>query len=202
MVLRSFRWALAVVAASCASVATAGGTATHPTVSVANNGMLGTILVAAGGRTLYDTTLDSAGTIGCTGSCVAHWIPLVVAPHTRPRAGAGVASRMLGTTRRPDGRWQVTYYRHPLYLFSGDSRPGEANGQGLGGRWHAVTPTGKAVLSSTTSASGTGSAAATGSTGDTTPSTTGSSPPPGANVGMWCAANPKSCVNGMPVPGN
>jgi hypothetical protein len=29
----------------------------------------------------------------------------------------------------------------------------------------------------------------------------GSGSSTGVNVGMWCAANPKSCVNGVPVAG-
>jgi predicted lipoprotein with Yx(FWY)xxD motif len=35
----------------------------------------------------------------------------------------------------------VTYHGHPLYVFGGDSRPGDVHGQGLqtaGGTWGAV----------------------------------------------------------------
>jgi predicted lipoprotein with Yx(FWY)xxD motif len=181
---------------------TAGAATTAPTVSAARNSMLGEILVGAGGRTLYDTTADAAGKVACTGSCVARWRPLVVATHVRPLAGHGAIASLLGTVARPDGRRQVTYRGHPLYLFAGDARAGQVNGQGLSGEWHALSPSGAAVTATPTGS--TGSAATTptqttGSTGDSGSTSTG--PPPGANVGMWCAANPSSCVNGVPVPG-
>ena len=105
----------------------------------------GKIIVGAGGRTLYDSTMDRAGMVACTGSCATRWLPLVTAAHVRPMAGSGVVASMLGTIERPDGRWQVTYRRHPLYLFSGDSHAGQVNGQGVAGRWHAVSPSGVAV---------------------------------------------------------
>jgi hypothetical protein len=48
--------------------------------------------------------------------------------------------RKLGTTRRTDGRLQVTYAGHPLYYYVGDMRPGDilcprfsgASGRGRG----------------------------------------------------------------------
>jgi secreted repeat protein with Y-X4-D motif len=56
----------------------------------------------------------------------------------------------LGTTKRKDGSIQVTYAGHPLYTYSGDSSPGEANGNGLtffGGKWSAMDESGEAVSS-------------------------------------------------------
>jgi predicted lipoprotein with Yx(FWY)xxD motif len=35
---------------------------------------------------------------------------------------------------------QVEYGGHPLYHYSGDSAPGQANGEGLLGEWFVVTP--------------------------------------------------------------
>ena len=49
---------------------------------------------------------------------------------------------MLGTGKGADGSTQVTYNGHPLYTYSGDSAAGQANGQGIGGVWFAVTATG------------------------------------------------------------
>ena len=46
---------------------------------------------------------------------------------------------MLGTTTRDDGTTQVTYNGHPLYLYSGDKAAGDANGEGVGDIWFAVT---------------------------------------------------------------
>jgi predicted lipoprotein with Yx(FWY)xxD motif len=182
----------------------AGAATAVPTVSAARNSMLGEILVGTSGRTLYDTTADTAGKVACVGPCVVRWLPLVVAAHVRPLAGHGVVASLVGTVERPDGRRQVTYRGHPLYLFSGDARAGQINGQGLRGEWHALSPSGAAVTASPSGAAGntaTTTTPASGSTGDSGSTSTGSGPPPGANVGMWCAANPSSCVNGVPVPG-
>ena len=60
----------------------------------------------------------------------------------------GVQRSLLGTIRRPDGTRQVTYARHPLYRFSGDTRRGDTNGEGLrdfGAGWFALTPSGKKI---------------------------------------------------------
>jgi predicted lipoprotein with Yx(FWY)xxD motif len=202
MQLRPFRF-MALGVALLGAVAAAGAATKAPTVSATRNGILGELIVVTGGRTLYDTTMDRSGKVACTGSCTARWPPLLISPRLHPLAGTGLAASMLGKVQRPDGHWQVTYHRHPLYLFSGDTRPGQVNGQGLGGDWHALTPSGAAVTASTTGSAGTAvttPAPTSGSTGDSG-ATMGSGPPPGANAGMWCAANPKSCVNGVPVPG-
>jgi predicted lipoprotein with Yx(FWY)xxD motif len=53
---------------------------------------------------------------------------------------------MLGTTKRKDGTMQVTFAGHPIYTFSEDKKPGEANGNDLkvfGGEWYAMTPSGE-----------------------------------------------------------
>ena len=55
---------------------------------------------------------------------------------------------MIGTTPRSDGKPQVTYNGHPLYLFAEDQNPGDTNGEGLtafGGSWFAVSPAGNQV---------------------------------------------------------
>jgi hypothetical protein len=57
-------------------------------------------------------------------------------------ARTGARAGLLGTSRRADGRTQVTYRGHPLYYFVGDERAGDVKGEGLtgfGGRWAALT---------------------------------------------------------------
>jgi predicted lipoprotein with Yx(FWY)xxD motif len=42
----------------------------------------------------------------------------------------------------------VTYAGHPLYLFSGDTRRGQTNGEGLkdfGAGWYVLMPSGKKI---------------------------------------------------------
>jgi predicted lipoprotein with Yx(FWY)xxD motif len=62
----------------------------------------------------------------------------------------------LGTTKRPDGSLQATYMGMTLYTYSGDSGPGQGNGQGVDGIWFAVGPNGLANGTSAGSGSGSG----------------------------------------------
>src|SRR4051812_21821828 len=120
------------------------------TVDTANSD-LGTILVDANGMTLYLNTQDSATKSTCTGSCAATWPPLTAGGTTK--AGSGVQSSQLGTLM-VGSTDQVTYYGHPLYTYTGDSQPGDTNGQGVGGVWQVVSPKGTPI---TASSSGGGS---------------------------------------------
>ena len=65
-----------------------------------------------------------------------------------PRAGSGVRQALLGTVKRPDGSTQVTYNRHPLYYYAGDTGAGTANGQGstaFGAGWFVVNASGNKI---------------------------------------------------------
>jgi len=95
-----------------------------------------TVLANAGGRTLYWFAPDTSSKSVCNGSCAVYWPP-VKGP---VKAGAGVPGT-LGTIRRTDGSIQATYNGHPLYIYIGDSGPGQAHGNNLnlnGGLWHEV----------------------------------------------------------------
>jgi predicted lipoprotein with Yx(FWY)xxD motif len=50
-----------------------------------------------------------------------------------------------GTSTQSDGTTQVTYNGHLLYLFVGDTAPGDSNGQGLGGVWFLLSPDGEKI---------------------------------------------------------
>jgi predicted lipoprotein with Yx(FWY)xxD motif len=128
-----------------------GGSAT---VGVANSS-LGNILVDSQGRTIYLFQQDTGTKSTCSGDCATDWPPVRVSG--KPTAGSGVNASMLGTTPRSDGKPQVTYDGHPLYLFSGDSSAGDTNGQGVnafGAAWYVVSPSGDAIT--TQAAGGTG----------------------------------------------
>jgi hypothetical protein len=63
------------------------------------------------------------------------------------KAGTGVKAGLLGTTKRRNGKLQVTYKGHPLYLFKLDHGAGQVAGQRqnfFGGRWYAVSASGAA----------------------------------------------------------
>lgn len=113
-----------------------------------------TVLTNAKGRTLYWFVPDTSTKSNCNGGCATIWPP-VKGPAT---AGSGVTGK-LATITRSDGSLQATYNGHPLYTYTGDSAPGQANGNGLnasGGVWHEVTVTGGAAPSPSKSSSGGG----------------------------------------------
>jgi predicted lipoprotein with Yx(FWY)xxD motif len=105
---------------------------------------LGRIIVDGRGRTLYLFEKDRRGASGCAGLCATYWPPLLTSG--KSIAGKGVKRALLGKIRRGDGTHQVTYAGHPLYLFSGDARSRQTNGEGLtdfGAGWYVVSPAGK-----------------------------------------------------------
>jgi predicted lipoprotein with Yx(FWY)xxD motif len=115
------------------------------TVASANSG-LGRILVDGRGHTLYLFEKDKRGKSACSGQCAGYWPPLITSG--KPRAGAGVRASLLGTTKRSDGRLQVTYNHHPLYTFVKDTKKGQTNGEGLdffGAEWYALSSAGSKV---------------------------------------------------------
>jgi predicted lipoprotein with Yx(FWY)xxD motif len=104
---------------------------------------IGTVLVNEKQATVYEFANDHGSTSTCTGSCASVWPP-VAAPDTLPGSLPGVTGQ-LGTTTRDDGSKQLTVAGHPVYTFTGDSAPGQTNGNGIvlnGGLWTAVSPSG------------------------------------------------------------
>ena len=102
-----------------------------------------TVLANGKGFILYSFAPDTATVSKCTGACAQIWPP-VTGPAT---AGSGVTGK-LGTITRSDGSTQATYNGHPLYTYTADTAPGQANGNGLnvnGGVWHVVTASGAAA---------------------------------------------------------
>jgi predicted lipoprotein with Yx(FWY)xxD motif len=139
--------AAAVVASIAAALALAGGVHTTGGAKVAvAKSRLGSILVDSKGITLYDFVKDKGTTSACYGACAALWPPLIT--KGRPVAGSGVRASLLGTTKRKDGKLEVTYGGHPLYYFVTDKKPGQTTGQGVnqfGGPWWVLSPAGKEI---------------------------------------------------------
>jgi predicted lipoprotein with Yx(FWY)xxD motif len=144
---------LAVVAIAAASAFAAGGNA----IVKVGPSNLGRVLVDAHGKTLYIWAHDKTPKSTCNGDCAVYWPPLIT--KGQPKAIAGANSKLLGTSRRSDGRMQVTYAGHPLYYFVKDTKAGQTNGEaltGFGGRWDPISAAGNAIRKSSTSGGGYG----------------------------------------------
>ena len=140
--------ALAGVVAILATLATRPAHAATSAATTVDLGKstLGRLLVTSRGRTLYLFEKDRNGRTSCTGTCATYWPPLLTT--AKPHAGTGVHASLLGTTRRPDGKLQVTYRHHPLYTFALDKRAGQTKGEALkefGAEWYAVSAAGAKV---------------------------------------------------------
>ena len=151
--------AAASLAAACGSSSSGSGGTSGTSSSPASSGSAlkttqingVTVLTNAKGLTLYWFVPDTSTKSNCNGSCAQIWPP-VTGPAT---AGAGVTGK-LGTITRSDGSTQATYDGHPLYTYTADTAPGQANGNGInasGGVWHEVTASGAAAPASSPSAS-------------------------------------------------
>jgi len=106
----------------------------------------GRVLFDGRGRVLYGFTRDRrSGPSRCYGGCASAW-PVYFAKGTM-RAGAGVKKSLMGTTRRRNGRLQITYNGWPLYYYAHEG-PGEVRCQNVdqfGGLWLVVRPSGTLV---------------------------------------------------------
>ncbi|KMS88037.1 MULTISPECIES: hypothetical protein [Streptomyces] len=80
----------------------------------------------------------------CEGTCAQKWPPVTIQEGGNVYL-AGVDPKAVGAIRRTDGQIQVTVGGRPVYRFSGDSGPGDLNGQGVDGKWFAVGPAGDKV---------------------------------------------------------
>jgi predicted lipoprotein with Yx(FWY)xxD motif len=155
----------ALAVASCGGGGEATESPTQPktasgapaTVGAATTG-LGKILVDSKGRTIYLFKKDRATKSACSGDCASDWPP--VRASGKPTVGGGANASLVGTTARADGKPQVTYNGQPLYLYAGDEKPGDTNGQGLttfGALWWVLSPVGNQVTGQASSSGGGGS---------------------------------------------
>ena len=148
---------------AASALAGGAGSQSNATLSLRQTD-LGHILVSAKGHTLYLFMKDLNGRSACSGTCATYWPPLMKTG--KLTVGPGVKRALVGTTKRADGRLQVTYNKHPLYAFALDKRAGQTKGQGssnFGAKWYAVSAQGRAVLKAPTTST---------TTTDTTTTTT------------------------------
>jgi predicted lipoprotein with Yx(FWY)xxD motif len=134
-----------------------GATAANPTsqpaiLKVSANPDLGNILVDRNGRTVYAFTKDQPGVSNCTGQCASLWPALTVAPGEALSASSDV-SVQLGTIQRQDGSTQLTVNGMPVYYYAPDTKAGDVKGQGFGGTWYVLNPSGDMVTKAPSAAS-------------------------------------------------
>ena len=154
--------ALGAAACSSSSAGTSAGSGTPSSASASGGGAvvksatIGGVAVVTNARgfTLYSFAPDTATTSKCSGPCAQIWPPL-----TGPVAAAQGVTGKLGTITRSDGSKQTTYDGHPVYTYTADTGPGQANGNGInvdGGVWHEVTASGQAAPAGTPGGGGNG----------------------------------------------
>jgi predicted lipoprotein with Yx(FWY)xxD motif len=146
---------LAVVLAACGGSSSSGNgygssTSGATTANAAAIGLrstsLGRVLVDSGnGRTLYLFEADKNGRSACSGACVSLWPPLTTSG--TPKLAAGLGAKV-GTIPAKDGKQQVTYAGHPLYLYAGDQKAGQTSGQDIdsfGASWYVLGANGAKI---------------------------------------------------------
>jgi|SoimicMinimDraft_17_1059745.scaffolds.fasta_scaffold68355_1 predicted lipoprotein with Yx(FWY)xxD motif len=89
-----------------------------------------TVLTDSAGMTVYTFDKDSADRSACYGDCAAVWPPVSVS--SMPTGSD------FSTVSRDDGTDQAVYRGKPIYLFAGDKKAGDVNGDNVQNVWHAV----------------------------------------------------------------
>jgi predicted lipoprotein with Yx(FWY)xxD motif len=155
--LITFGLFIAMFIAACGSTTTGGGlygggstnspapttgsnssSAVISTATVTVKGRSETVLTNAQGITLYYFTADTATQSAVSSNLAKIWPPLLFKGSGGPTSSTTLAGK-LSVLTDANGN-QVEYNGHPLYTFSGDTAPGQANGEGITGMWFVTTP--------------------------------------------------------------
>jgi len=105
----------------------------------------GRVVADGRGEAFYLFDKEKGKRSRCYGACAEAWPPAIT--RGKPRGFGDVKQKLLGTTRRKNGKLQVTYKNHPLYYYVDDS-PGTILCQNVaefGGLWLVVKPNGNPV---------------------------------------------------------
>jgi len=144
--MKRIAFVLGVLVLFAAATSASGFERGTPTLIVKKS-RYGEVLFDGRGFALYAFTRDRrGGPSQCYGGCAKAW-PVYFASGSL-RAGPGVKRSLLGTTRRRNGRRQVTYNGRPLYYYVGERRPGVIlcqNVDEFGGTWLVVRASGRLV---------------------------------------------------------
>lgn len=108
-------------------------------LTLGNDSKLGPVVTDMAGFTIYRFTKDSQKPpkSACEGECAKIWPPV---PAQGAQLPPGLDPALLGSLDRPDGTKQLTLAGIPAYRYSKDTKPGQINGEGVGGTWFASLP--------------------------------------------------------------
>lgn len=106
----------------------------------------GQIVVGAQGLSVYSLAKDTkdSGTSSCTAGCATTWPPVTSTSATPTVSGV---TGKVGTIPAANGKMQVTINGMPIYYYSKDQAAGDITGQGVGGVWYLVSPSGEMIKS-------------------------------------------------------
>jgi predicted lipoprotein with Yx(FWY)xxD motif len=140
---------------SCAPIANMipGSQPSGPGLAVASDPTLGNILVDSSTKmTLYIFTKDTPGVSNCSGQCAVLWPPYIVPAGATPSGGSGITAT-LTTITRADGTLQLAVNGMPVYFWAKDKKAGDVTGQGVGGVWFVLDPSGSQIKTALPAAS-------------------------------------------------
>lgn len=132
-----------LLAAGLWAATTAGPAMAAGTRVTVSGSAYGQIVWGPKKQAVYVFERDGRSLSRCYGQCARLWPPVYT--KGKPVAGSGARASLLGTTRRKDGRRQVTYAGRPLYYYANEGRNEVLchNVNLNGGLWWVVGPNGR-----------------------------------------------------------
>lgn len=171
---------LALLAAACGNSSSSSRSASSATPTTdAQSGInriatqrvpdaIGAVLVNGEGRTLYVFVPEKGGKVKCVAGCASLWPPLLLPRGGTPATTSPVHPKLIGTVANPSGGNIITYAGWPLHTYALDATHGSYKGQGYGGQWYMISPSGTVItkpVSSTSNGSSSSSSSGSGGTG-------------------------------------
>ncbi len=163
----------AQASSSASKVATTTNAAPIKLGTAQVNGTKTKVLQNSQGLTLYYFTKDTPTQSHCSKSsgCPSIWHPFTTSSnHVSVKGVSGTFT----VVHDIHGK-QMAYNGHLLYLYSGDTKAGQARGEGLLHTWWVATPSLKPLTASSSSSSSSSSSYGSSSSGSSGSSTSGSS---------------------------
>jgi predicted lipoprotein with Yx(FWY)xxD motif len=115
------------------------------TVVKSAKSQFGMMLFDGTGQAIYLFDKEQTTKPECYGACAEVWPPVLT--KGTPTATGGTKQNLLATTKRTDGKIQVTYGGHPLYYYAHEAKNEVTchNIQEFGGLRLVVTPAGQSA---------------------------------------------------------